>query len=1707
MGRSKPKQEVTEYRMSEHFGICTGPVDYISEIIINEKTAWTGRRVDNGEILINKPSLFGGVKKEGGAVGTATFLSGGPTQTIPERLAAKAALTTATMPAYRGMASLWFTENEGASYPGFYWTANSPYLPGVWVKVSRASTGLSETKARIYRDLNGPISIYFLLDRSNSLSAGEFAAIKSAVNAGLDLLEEAIEDLEVRVDIGVRFYSAGSTGIERTSCDASDIADIRSFIASAGQVTGGDVEAAMEFVEDWFLATVSTTFSRRAVVFVTDTNTEDNMTAAAAGPAADMLDRDSGAFNLTDGTSVDMYAINYVSTNTTWTSLLDNTPQDGVPVISSTDESGLTNAVADAVRSFDFDSNAAHIIYDCLTNSDWGMGAPVSAIDVDSFEGGADTLFDERFGLSMIWTQQSTIEAFLSEIIDHIEATLFVSPRTGKLTLKLIRDDYSVTGLPEFTPDNSVVTNFSRKLWGETVNEIVVTFTNPDNEEEETVVAQDLANISSQGGIVSDGRNYYGVRTRALATELAHRDLRAASTPLASCDIEVNREAWDLLPGDVVILNSPDDGVEQIIMRVGPVDYGKPGDSVIKAQLVEDVFSLPLADYTVPPKTEAEPTSEDPSPADDTLIFTLPYYLAVQESSELLASAAYPEVIAGVLASEDGSDTSDFELYGEGVDAAGNAIVESLGTKTIASRGTLQAEIDAEAETLFVSFPDRTQGNGPEVGGLMLLEGTDETDSELCLISAFGGSPTAYTMKRGVLDTTPKDWPAGTPVWFVDTAMVFTDPTVRSEGETVDYQVLINTSLGQLEIDDAPIVSEILTARPWLPHRPANVTFEGVGFGTVDVSDFVDDSPAPTFTVAWARRNRVTEDSQILAWDASDVTPETDQTTTITVMDADRNVLEIHDGITGTSYEVPLSSFMDGSPAAVVTSAIVRVTSERDGLESLQGHEINVVLASLTLSGTPVTTATEDDAYAGFTVSASYGTPPYSYSLVGDWPAGITINASSGMVSGTPTEVGSFTALSVRVTDDVLDTAELASFTLNVSAAANTLIYPLTYDEQDANGANALTRLGSGPHVSPAGFLGDGGGSRYKLTSLPGWLASASAAFSLHAYVTIHRDRKDGFATVGERRDTMVYLGNDNANKRPKLELGIIEDNASESNQPNLVMSVWTGSTLLQRFLGRQNWKYGLAWPPAHRTSGSDTVRPQTMMFLDSDTLLVIGHYNDTESRAYKVQISTGTVLGSFTFGSGVYRHVAAIAQRSNGDVWVVDFDSGHALQIDVDASLLAGTVSILSDWNLTNLGTNVLSGIEFTTISGTEHVLIALYHATTTTYLYAIPVTQMVNGSTFNIANRYKRWVIPRQCQGAVVRATDGLLYMSHNSTTGGTNDAPIYVVNMSQFTSLADGGTIVNTRTHYGPSNYPEDIKFHPVTGEAWVGTEGRAAVVDNLSFLAYWRSPLTDNLPVERRVVIDYDGAGTYTMTLDDVLFGTVSATPSGTPACIAIGGPPAASAGWTNGFAGCTVRGVAFKDSAFTDAQLDNLASGAYEPNSLTAYTVSLANPGAESGTGSWTAESGGLGTRNSNPAPRYQEGQTNTQYFTGGTSAATLARQRASIATVTGLTTTQIDAKIASGDLWGSLTWWQTNFNGTDDPGTSGIRFLDGTPTQINVTYGDVVANANQVWRKRFLSVSAPTGARNIDALQRMDRTSGTNNDTYIDDISLVLYSR
>lgn len=774
------KYHVVDYYMSIHYGICHGPVDALLGIYVKERDAWPGKTKyddddDQGDVdedapivaftdflqwfsthawdgpsggsvsvaiaekalPINRMDLFGGDKKEGGVKGTAYYLPGGPDQVLPEKLATKLGVTSATAPGYRGTASVFFYGKS--TKRGFQWSQNNPYLPPAWFTVFRTAKGLSTNTATIQRGENPP------------------------------------------------------------------------------------------------------------------------------------------------------------------------------------------------------DANPSHMIYECLSNTDWGMGAPAEIIDSASFVDCATLFFNEKLGLSMIWSQQATIESFVSEILDHVQATLFVHPRTGKLTLKAIRADYDVNTLRVINPDNADASNRQRKAWAETINEIVVTWTNPTNEKEESITYQDLANIAMQGGIVSDPRNYYGARNAELAAELAVRDLRSSCYPLYGCDVELDRKAWDLIPGDVVKFTWPEDGITQIVMRVGKVDYGRPGAMTIRASLLEDVFSLEKSEFTMPPITGWQTQDKDPEPFDHVQLFTVPLPLLVAAGLDLTtAEDQYPRVVPGFFGAQDDDGTFSFELNGPRTLANGDIVLGSLGSRlpTPYSETTIALPFEAATTITAAQLGVVAGEEGPTVGSVLFVgEGTDY-DLEIVLVDTFDEGTGVYTLARGVMDTVPKAWPIGTSVWYITGSWQAIDRAERLAGQTVNYQLQPRTRRGLLPLDQAPVETITFTARPYLPFRPANVKVNGVLFAT----GYTGTTRPATIDVTWANRNRLMEDQIIRRWTEGNVTPEVGQTTTIKCYAHGTNtLLATYSGITGTSYSIPYYDLLGYRNVDIMVIAV------RDGLESLQGLRYEVL--------------------------------------------------------------------------------------------------------------------------------------------------------------------------------------------------------------------------------------------------------------------------------------------------------------------------------------------------------------------------------------------------------------------------------------------------------------------------------------------------------------------------------------------------------------------------------------------------------------------------------------------------------------------------------------------------------------------------------------------------------------------------------------------
>lgn len=571
------------------------------------------------------------------------------------------------------------------------------------------------------------------------------------------------------------------------------------------------------------------------------------------------------------------------------------------------------------------DANPLHIIHECLTNAVWGMGGSPSQIDQSNFTAVADRLFNEGMGMSLMWTGQSTIESFVQEILDHIEATFFTNPRTGLYNIKLIRPDFDAGGLFHIHDGNAKIGRFQRKGWGETVNEINASWTNPVNEQEENVTVHDLGNIAAQGEIVPSSRNYYGFRNSNLALRAAQRDLQTSAFPIASCEAEVNREGWDRVPGDAVRVSSKEHGLTELVMRVGKISYGRRGNPSIRVSLMEDVFSLPDNPYVTAPDSEWQDPARSPKILAFSRFGDITYYaLARTMGDEAAEAVTFPQGYVQVLGAQNEVGTTSIDVRPRGPDTAGNIDFRSVGEAVPSGRASLSTAMAQAATSPLPGLVSFFGNTGLEVGNFVQIGSGNDSQVELAMITAVVDG--VATLRRGILDTTPKEWPAFTPVWIFRPLSNIYDPTARAAGQTVQYKLLPRTTLGLLDPALAPIQEFTVGNRLHRPFRPANVKLNGVLFGPDTLNYDVDG-----LTLTWSNRNRLTETAVVSAWEDAGVAVESGQTTRVTIYNQDGSVLQQQAGITGSSFTATFD-------AGDITGPTIRYTVEsgRGGLWSLQ---------------------------------------------------------------------------------------------------------------------------------------------------------------------------------------------------------------------------------------------------------------------------------------------------------------------------------------------------------------------------------------------------------------------------------------------------------------------------------------------------------------------------------------------------------------------------------------------------------------------------------------------------------------------------------------------------------------------------------------------------------------------------------------------------
>lgn len=572
-----------------------------------------------------------------------------------------------------------------------------------------------------------------------------------------------------------------------------------------------------------------------------------------------------------------------------------------------------------------FEANPANVLYELTTNRLYGGGLSASKIDSTSFQACAQTLFNEGIGCSVIWERTDALESVVQQLVDIMDAALYMDLKTGLIKLVLLRNDYNPATLLEINDDIcEEIVQFTRGSWLDTKNELRVNYTSrADDYRTKPAFAQDLANQRIRNATDSETRDYPYITDATQAQKTAYRDLRVASLPLPRATLRCNRHAASLTPGAVFKWTTSriDPSFSNKIMRVLKANYGRLTDGKVEIECIEDVFSLGGTIYVAPPTSQYVDPVGQPQAANPIYNAEQPYFLSGQ-SFRPWSLARQPN----------GSHLS-YDLY-VSTDAGANYFLK-LATGLFTPVGTLQAnygqltpdvdptgfELNNVAGLEGVFDPDPAEI--PNGAGLILFEDTGEIAAfEDVSFNSVTGRYTFTNIWRGLWDTTPRAHGAGSRVWLFSFGHSATDASY-ADSTALKLKHLTRNANGELALASATAYDLTINGRADKPYPPANFQVDGSYTGTTHTGDVA---------LTWARRNRLTQ-TQALKQSAGDQTPEASTTFTLVIKNDSNTVIRTEPGLTGTSYNYTVAQETidnGGSPSPTLTFELKAVRGSEE---------------------------------------------------------------------------------------------------------------------------------------------------------------------------------------------------------------------------------------------------------------------------------------------------------------------------------------------------------------------------------------------------------------------------------------------------------------------------------------------------------------------------------------------------------------------------------------------------------------------------------------------------------------------------------------------------------------------------------------------------------------------------------------------------------
>lgn len=513
------------------------------------------------------------------------------------------------------------------------------------------------------------------------------------------------------------------------------------------------------------------------------------------------------------------------------------------------------------------DYNPAHAIREAITSKVWGLGKDESVIDDANFRTVADTLYEEKMGVSFVFESDDKVSDFISEVLKVVGGTLRVDRATGLVQIKLFRADYDPAELLLFDTSNVLeISDVKRTALSECVNQVTCKYKNYKTGDDATVVYQDLALMQAQGEIINADFEYPYVYFPTVADKLAQRDLFEASGQFFSCTIKVGLVGRFLNLGDCIKLNFPHLGIDNLVFRIFKITYGGSASNEITMEIVQDKFYMPNSTGYVNPSDDS---SDSPLPSNIEYIKTmeLPYYCLYkfgEDIEELLDRTSNTGGKVGVFISSyntvrlDGADHYLSVDNGDTWTSVGHTDKNNF----VPSCVTLTDLDYLDGSFVYTQGSDLDKLDNSYVG---LIE------DEIVGVGGVNAQNSTINIARGLFDTVPQKHEKGAVVYFFN--MNSTGLYNQNDYVTGEYLFKFPYTQGKevQGLNSCENINTIMNARAYRPYPPACFRQNNQFFPDLKQFDLYYATD-----LSWKQRNRLTqlEDNYVLWTDTTDISAE-----------------------------------------------------------------------------------------------------------------------------------------------------------------------------------------------------------------------------------------------------------------------------------------------------------------------------------------------------------------------------------------------------------------------------------------------------------------------------------------------------------------------------------------------------------------------------------------------------------------------------------------------------------------------------------------------------------------------------------------------------------------------------------------------------------------------------------------------------------------